>query len=292
MKDALVTIGLPVYNVSPREAWFRRAIGSLLVQTYPHFELIIADDGSIDETSLICKEYADRDNRIRYIRHEKNQGQLANIYFVLRAAKGKYFMLASDDDIWEPHFIEKLIEPLEKNPQYHVAMGSFDRFYDDGSPKDRIILQNDLDCTCQNHLAVHKKILFDAPLHIYLYGLFRTPFLRKIFSRPAPRCLRWDRVVMAEIALATPFFSVPERVFLKQYNRVSSRVRYAGQQIGKMYYVPFAYTRYVGMIGWWVLTSRMVPLHRKLLQLPNWALFAWSGKRGIFREIMKALSVS
>ena len=66
-----VSIGLPVYNGA---VWLSEAIDSLLAQTYGDFELIISDNGSTDDTQEICEQYAARDKRIRYERHETNRG--------------------------------------------------------------------------------------------------------------------------------------------------------------------------------------------------------------------------
>lgn len=289
-KEKLVTIGLPLYNSISRnngDGLLRSAIDSLLAQTYQNFELILSDNASADGTETMCREYEKKDSRIRYIRHGKNEGQLKNIYFVVREARGDYFMLASDDDYREPYCIEKLIAPLERNPRYQVCMGSFDRFYDNGVLKDHVRLAGDLDVTDQSFFSVYKKILFDAPLHIYLYGLFRTPFLQKIFSRPAPRCIRWDRPMLAEIALATPFYAAADKVFRKQYKKKVGRIRYADEQVGGMFYQPFRYTKYTWMMFWRPFSSPVVPFHRKIGQIPIWLRFAFANRKRIRKEIVR-----
>ena len=91
-----VSIGMPVYNGAN---FIREAIDSLLLQTFTDFELIISDNASIDETEAICREYAKKDLRIRYIRQPENRGIIFNFKLVLEEAKGEYFMWAAHDDI-------------------------------------------------------------------------------------------------------------------------------------------------------------------------------------------------
>lgn len=101
-----VSIGMPVYNGEP---FIREALDSLLAQTFTDFELIISDNGSTDATEAICKEYAAKDERIRYVRHRKNRGGSANFWFVLNEAVAKYFMWAAADDRWDHEWISKLL---------------------------------------------------------------------------------------------------------------------------------------------------------------------------------------
>jgi glycosyltransferase involved in cell wall biosynthesis len=66
-----LTIGLPVYN---GQNYLSESLDSLLAQTYPDLELIISDNASVDGTEAICRDYAARDGRIRYVRQQANIG--------------------------------------------------------------------------------------------------------------------------------------------------------------------------------------------------------------------------
>lgn len=105
----LVSIGFPVYNGGK---FLRTAIQSLLDQTHVNFELILSDNASTDDTSAICREFAERDARITYVRNATNIGALANFLSVLSQARGDYFMWAAHDDWWEPEFIEENLREL------------------------------------------------------------------------------------------------------------------------------------------------------------------------------------
>ena len=110
---AKVSIGMPVYN---GEAFIREALDSLLAQTFTDFELIISDNASTDGTEAICREYAAKDTRIRYVRQAENRGATANFRFVLDEAVGEYFMWAAADDVWSDNWIEVLL-PLSVEHQ-------------------------------------------------------------------------------------------------------------------------------------------------------------------------------
>lgn len=101
-----VSIGMPVYNGGDLISY---AISSLLAQTYSDFELIISDNCSEDRTSIICKAFAEKDNRIRYYRQSQNIGAAPNFEFVLTKATGEFFMWAAHDDLWTPGYLQSSI---------------------------------------------------------------------------------------------------------------------------------------------------------------------------------------
>lgn len=99
-----VSMIIPTYN---RANLLCRAIQSALNQTYENFEIIIIDDGSNDNTSDVVEKYQKQDERIRYIRCEKNKGGSAARNKGIKAAKGEYLAFLDDDDEWLPEKIEK-----------------------------------------------------------------------------------------------------------------------------------------------------------------------------------------
>ncbi len=96
---APVSVGMPVFN---GERYLEGALESLLGQTYENFELVISDNGSTDRTAAICKSYAARDERVRYLRQEKNRGASWNFNKVYLEANAPFFRWASYDDLCEP----------------------------------------------------------------------------------------------------------------------------------------------------------------------------------------------
>src|SRR5262249_45528439 len=102
-----VTIGLPVYNGAE---YLADAITSILSQTFTDFELLISDNASDDATESICRGFADRDRRVKYVRQKTNIGAAANHNLLVGQSDSPYFKWAAHDDILEPRFLEVAVE--------------------------------------------------------------------------------------------------------------------------------------------------------------------------------------
>jgi len=110
----LVSIGIPVFNGA---RFLAEALDSALAQDYENFELVVCDNASTDETSIICERYASLDGRVRYSRNAENIGAARNFARVLEVARGTYFTwLAHDDALGNPGYLSALVEILERNP--------------------------------------------------------------------------------------------------------------------------------------------------------------------------------
>lgn len=105
--DDLISIIVPVYNV---EKYLRKGIESILNQTYKNLEVIIIDDGSTDNSGIICDEYANADKRIHVI-HQENKGVARARNAGLKLAGGKYIGFIDPDD----YIDEKMFEILYRN---------------------------------------------------------------------------------------------------------------------------------------------------------------------------------
>lgn len=114
-KNPLVSVCLLTYN---RAHYLPGVIDSWLAQTYKNFELVISNDASTDNTDAICKEYKKKDSRIRYFKQEKNLNLPTNYKFALNQARGKYCILASDDDLWDKRFLEDCLNVYRAHPEF------------------------------------------------------------------------------------------------------------------------------------------------------------------------------
>ena len=113
-----LSIGLPVYNGA---GLISESIEALLGQSYEDFELIISDNASTDGTGDICRGYAKRDPRIRYIRQPQNIGLNPNHNFVVRQARGELFKMASHDDLYARDLLKRCIDALDEKPEAVLA---------------------------------------------------------------------------------------------------------------------------------------------------------------------------
>ncbi len=113
-----VSVIMPVYN---GEKYLADAVESILTQTFTDFEFFIIDDGSTDGTAEIVKHYANRDKRIRFLQHERNQGQTAAQNRGIKEASGKYIARMDADDVSLPQRLERQVNFLDANPDIGVV---------------------------------------------------------------------------------------------------------------------------------------------------------------------------
>jgi len=205
--EPLVSIGMPVYN---GEKYLRRALASLLAQDYTHFEMVISDNGSTDSTEKICREYQAWNARIRYVRHFENRGSPWNFAYVAREARGKYFMWAAHDDVWDPSYIRKCVAMLEEHPEA-VLCCSEDRICDEnGVPIPQWAHYKNIGTLGMTRVErVHE--LISRMGWFALYGLIRREALRKISL--GLNALGFDVVWMLELLLAGDFAKLDEHLF-------------------------------------------------------------------------------
>ena len=106
-----VSIITPVYNSA---LFLKATIESVLTQTYNDWELITVDDCSTDKSLDILKDFESRDNRIKILILEKNEGQINARNKALSIASGRYIAFLDSDDIWGEEKLEKQISFLKK----------------------------------------------------------------------------------------------------------------------------------------------------------------------------------
>ncbi|MFZ2412559.1 MAG: glycosyltransferase family A protein [Candidatus Methanoperedens sp.] len=130
MDKPLVSICISVFN---GQKYLRHTLDSFLAQDYKNFELIILDNISTDDTQKICLSYAEKDKRIKYILDDFRVGDPEGHHRVARYARGEFFLLACDDDVYAPTYISKLMEIMNSNPDIGLVYSGLGYIYEDGS---------------------------------------------------------------------------------------------------------------------------------------------------------------
>lgn len=152
MKNVISVI-IPVYNSSP---YIADCVESVLAQTYPHFEILLIDDGSEDNSKTVCQRLCARDCRIQLLK-QPHKGVSAARNAGIKAAKGEYLFFVDSDDIIHPQLMEALYILMEKNStavatvkRYCVKDGIFPRLFStEAEPaKNHLYIKNGdaLDC--------------------------------------------------------------------------------------------------------------------------------------------------
>lgn len=108
----LISIMMPAYNA---EKFVREAIESVLAQSYPHWELVIVNDGSTDRTPEIISHY--QDGRIK-VYHQANRGEASARNTALEHATGEYLAFLDADDLYAPGHLEAAIAFLQAYPEH------------------------------------------------------------------------------------------------------------------------------------------------------------------------------
>jgi glycosyltransferase involved in cell wall biosynthesis len=91
------------------------AIQSALKQTYDNYEVLVVDDGSSDNTPEIVRGF--RDEKLRYVRHEKNRGVGAACNTGIAEAKGELIAFLDSDDLWMPEKLERQVACMKRHPE-------------------------------------------------------------------------------------------------------------------------------------------------------------------------------
>ena len=107
MEEALISIVVPVYNAG---AFIKQTIEMVCQQTYPHWELLLVDDCSQDNSRQLIEEYGKRDSRIHLITKKKNAGAAQARNTGVQQARGRYLAFLDADDVWLPRKLELELE--------------------------------------------------------------------------------------------------------------------------------------------------------------------------------------
>ena len=278
----LVSIGLPTRN---RAHLLPIALESLLNQTYRNIEYIVSDNASSDNTEHVCRKFVARDPRIQYIRQKTNIGGNPNHEFVLRESRGKYFMWASDDDSWDSRFVETLVDALEQNPDYGVAMSHYYQKYINGIDNKQTIETHYFN-NC-SHQDLFRFYLRGKKSSIFFFGLYRTDFLKRILKRHFRVTAHGPHLFLREVALSTRMYSVEKILHTRLQDRRSRLERHPDHPHTLAEYSPLAVTHQLFVTLTWLLSSPVIPLSRKHLIFKPWLRRVWIKKKKIILELCR-----
>lgn len=135
-----ISIIVPVYNV---ERYLPPCVDSILSQAFSNFELLLIDDGSSDNSSVICDDYAQRDSRVVAF-HKTNRGVSSARNLGLENAKGEWIYFADSDDIVDSHALDTLCHLVSEDIDlimagYNISSGQMGYKEAHASHSDRVI---------------------------------------------------------------------------------------------------------------------------------------------------------
>ena len=173
-EQKLISVVVPIYNV---EKYLEEALNSIVNQTYKNLQIILIDDGSTDQSGVICDKYAKRDNRITVI-HQKNAGAGAAKNTGLELIKGDYFSIIDSDDYIELNMYEKMIGYMESYHADVVQCLFRNVFINRRVDRNFIIKSKPIRKIRRNKFL--KEYLYDWKYAIFANKIFKTSLLKNI----------------------------------------------------------------------------------------------------------------
>lgn len=216
----LVSICMPVFN---GQKYLRQTLDSFLAQDYEHFEVVILDNISTDDTRKICLSYTEKDSRIRYILDDHRVGDPEGHHRAACYAKGDFFLIACDDDIYAPSYISTLIKVMHVDENIGMAYTGFGYVYDDG-------LQVPVDMKTKYFLRADNSKLYNFCFYLahrcpipLQFGLMKTELHRqalKYFHRVDSTGGDHDNLYMLRLLSLSKVASIKDVLF---YYRIKDR---------------------------------------------------------------------
>ncbi|MSP96932.1 MAG: glycosyltransferase family 2 protein [Betaproteobacteria bacterium] len=189
----LVSVGVPTFN---RPEQLDRALAELSSQTYENIEIVVSDNCSPgNATDAVIRRHVTRDSRIIHHKQSSPIPAIENFRFVLRQARGKYFLWATDDDQRKPEFIASLVLILEADECCVLA-------YSDASlTRDGKIVQylnSVIDTTDSDPMVRAQLVLLNQNLNNEICGVFRREAL---LAHDFPKFYGSDHAILVYAAM-------------------------------------------------------------------------------------------
>lgn len=117
-QDIVVSVVVPAYNAA---AYLDETLHAIVASDYPHFEVVVVDDGSTDATLRLAQEWAQREKRVRVFT-QSNQGVCATRNRAIREARGRYILPVDADNRIAPHFMGEAVQALDAHPEVKACV--------------------------------------------------------------------------------------------------------------------------------------------------------------------------
>ena len=177
--NTLISVVIPIYNVSP---YLRLCLESIENQTYPHFEVLLVNDGSRDDSKDICQEFIHKDERFRYFEQENLGISVARNTGILNS-NGEFITFIEGDDFVDPNYLEELYHAALKNDS-EIVIGSYKEFNENDNNYYIYVFDDIEEHFNQNELIQKRGIEFETSwgilFHKRLFEHIRFPVGKSI----------------------------------------------------------------------------------------------------------------
>ena len=132
MSEPTVSINVPCYH---QLSHARRAVDSMLAQSFPHFEVTLLDDGASDEYRAYVESLGD--GRVRYCRNAERLGAMGNMFAAIDAGRGRYTLAFHEDDLLHRDYLAAAVEILDSHPACAFVASELREFKDEPPAAER-----------------------------------------------------------------------------------------------------------------------------------------------------------
>ena len=236
MTSPLLTIGMPIYKGGRNGGqMLRRALKSLLAQTYEDFEVIMVDNDSQDDTEEIIKEVVGSDSRFTYFRNAENFGFYFNAYRLLTATQTRYMCEFHFDSYWAPAYAEKCLALLEKDSQAVLAYSWCQFVDDDGGfldlAQDRVSFAGDR--PEERYLNILNGLGWCTAFH----GIMRhAPAVRHFLKTLPTFNAAFDNEFLALMALEGKLVQIEEPLFFRYKDSYQRKGEILKERFNRLYF--------------------------------------------------------
>ena len=197
--NELVSIIVPAYNA---EAYLNRCIDSILSQTYRNIEIILVDDGSTDNTPVLCDEYSEQHKDIIKVIHKENGGVSSARNIGIETASGDYYAFVDSDDWIADDFIETLYSLIKRN-NCEISIVNLYLSYPDGK---QVVMYSSADLVMCKDEFLHE---------LFLQDKFGGMACQKMFKKEIFNSIRFpDYVKYEDMAISLECFLLCKKIAL------------------------------------------------------------------------------
>jgi glycosyltransferase involved in cell wall biosynthesis len=193
----LLVVGVPVFNEA---RYLLECLQSLEAQSWTDFAVLIADNGSTDESQAIAREFCDRDSRFHLHVHKSNIGSLANFKFLRDATRSPLFMWLGAHDLLQPEFLSETIAAHRADPSLTLAYSWMRMIDTDGSVQ--CVLRNDKPARMP---AGPMRRYLHAYRYVYGYEINHVLRRSAFDDFEFRETLSWDLIFLAHLAFRGRF---------------------------------------------------------------------------------------
>lgn len=190
---ARLTVLLPTYN---RAASLSRTIDSVLGQTRQDLELLISDNASSDDTEAVCREYVQRDARVRYFRQPSNLGPIGNFNWLLAQPQTEFVLMLADDDWLDADYVACCLAIIERDPALSIVTGAT-RYFEAGARPDLVLNTNLTDAAGARRVLRYLRHSWSSAA---FYGLLRNSMVKD--ALPIPNVMGADWLFVSALSFS------------------------------------------------------------------------------------------